>query len=112
MASERNQRRFDRFRGRLSCSFQAGETTRQAFATNLSAGGLFLQTRTKLEPGTHLIVNLDREGEQPTVLTGTVARVRRAHPSVASVTHPGIGFAVDSAPEAYFRLVMDLLENS
>jgi len=108
MASGREQRRFERFKDRVSCTFKLGETIHRGFATDLSAGGLFLQTRSKPDPDTKLVVNLDREGETPLAVTGAVIRLRRSHPGAVSVRQPGVGFAIDSAPEDYFQLIMKL----
>ncbi|MBW2271956.1 MAG: PilZ domain-containing protein [Deltaproteobacteria bacterium] len=108
MASDEQRRRFERYRSRLSCSFRDGDTTYQAFATDLSAGGLFLQTRAAIKPGTKLVINIERDSDPPLVLTGTVARMRKSHRSAVAVTQPGFGFELESAPEAYFTLVMDV----
>jgi Tfp pilus assembly protein PilZ len=112
MGNEANRRHLERFKGRISCSFKDGDTVQRGFATNVSAGGLFLQSRAEMEPGTKLVLTLDREDGQPLVLTGKVARMRRSHRAAASVTQPGFGFALDSAPEDYFQFIMQLLENN
>jgi hypothetical protein len=65
-------------------------------------------TRTKPDPDTKLVVSLDRESEAPLAVTGAVVRVKRQHPGAASITQPGFGLAIDSAPEVYFQLIMSL----
>ena len=55
-----------------------------------------------------LVVNLEREGETPLAVTGAVIRLKRSHPGAMSITQPGVGFSIDSAPEAYFQLIMSL----
>ena len=112
MGRESEMRRFDRFKGRLPCLFREGGKTHRAFATNLAAGGLFLQTRAKLEPGTRLLLEIERDDQPPLLLTGTIARMQASHPSAVAVTQPGVGFALETAPEEYFDLVMKLLKTS
>ena len=110
MSKDQNERRFDRVSGRFSCSLRHGDEQHRGFATNLSAGGLFLQTRAKFEPGSKLVLELDwRDGGKLT-LTGSVARIQTPHRSTQVVSHPGVGFVVESAPEEYFQLVMGLYD--
>lgn len=79
MSKDQNERRFDRVSGRFACSIRQGDELHRAFATNLSAGGLFLQTRTEFEPASKLILELDWENGGTLTLTGTVARVQAPH---------------------------------
>ena len=105
-------RRFDRYKGRLACVCREGEKAHRAFVTNLAAGGLFLQTRARLQPGSQLVLEIERDDKPPLQLTGTVARKQTSHPSAIAVTQPGVGFAIETAPEEYFDLVMKLLKSS
>jgi len=66
---------------------------------------LSVDTRTALPAGTKVVLELDCPGEGPLVVTGSVTRQRRSHRSAASVVSPGFGVSLDSAPEAYFRIV-------
>jgi hypothetical protein len=77
------------------------------FVTDVSPSGLFLQTRAKLVPGKQVIVDLDWNGELVT-LTGVIARVRKSNRSAAMVNASGFGFEIQSAPEAYYQMIMDL----
>ena len=82
----------------------------RGFVTNLSASGLYLQTRAKLESGTKLMIEVEANVDSQIVLTGTVARMRRSHRATTVIHQPGIGIELVSAPEAYFQLIMELLE--
>lgn len=100
------KRRFDRIRGRIPCTIRSGDEEHRGFATDLSASGLFLQSRTKFEAGQKLTVELEHDGASPIVLTATVARTRVSHRSAMVVAPPGLGLLLESAPEAYFQLIL------
>jgi hypothetical protein len=112
MARNSEQRRFERYRGRLPCSFRDNGATHRAFATNFSPSGLLLQTRAKIPPGTKLVLDLERDDGPPVVVTGKVARMLSSHPSVTAVAQPGLGFELESAPELYFELMMALQKDA
>ena len=108
MSKMQNERRFDRIGARFACALRSGDEEHRAFATNLSAGGLFLQTRAKFAAGDKLTLELDLPDGRKLTLTGSVARVQTPHRSTQAVSNPGLGFVVESAPEEYFQLVMGL----
>jgi hypothetical protein len=104
MTDSNNQRRFDRIRQRLPCVIRDGEAHHQGFVTDVLASGLFLQT---LAGSAQLVIDIDWNGENITLI-GKVARVRQSNRSATAVNSSGFGFRVESAPESYFRLIMDL----
>jgi Tfp pilus assembly protein PilZ len=109
VAGKANDRRFERHRARIACRIKVGTEEQRGFVTDISAGGLFLETRRALDADTKLVLTLDLSDDSaPLVLMGHVARARRSHRSVASVVSPGIAVELESAPEAYFQLVLDL----
>jgi hypothetical protein len=107
MTESKNQRRFDRIRQRLPCLIREGEARHQGFVTDVSPSGLFLQTRAKLSGSAQLIIDIDWNGANVTLI-GAIARVRKSNRSVAVVSSGGFGIQVQSAPEDYFRLIMEL----
>jgi hypothetical protein len=107
MGETKNQRLFDRTRQRLPCVIRDGEAHHQGFVTDLSPTGLFLQTRAKLSGAPQLIIDIDWNGENITVM-GNVARVRTSNRSATAINAGGLGFQIQSAPEAYYQLVMEL----
>jgi hypothetical protein len=104
------ERKFERFKGSLPCSFRDGGSTHRGFVTNLSEGGLYLQTEAEVEAGTKLVIDVEFEPGNPFVLTGTVIQTQGSHEARTATERSGIGFKLESAPEAYLDLVKELLE--
>ncbi|MFT5696783.1 MAG: Tfp pilus assembly protein PilZ [Myxococcota bacterium] len=104
------QRQYRRHAWRLSCEFSSDTGAQRGFITNVSARGFFIQTRAKLEAGTEVVVVITSESSPPISVTGTVARSRRPHHSMASIEQPGLGVQIASATEDYYQLVLDLEE--
>jgi hypothetical protein len=107
MPPTENGRTFDRFRQRVSCVIRDGVSKHQGFVTDMSASGVFLQTRGRLSTGKQVVVDLDFDGQTMT-LTGEITRVRQSNRSAVQVSTGGFGLRIQSAPEAYFQLIMDL----
>ncbi len=107
MRDSNNQRSFDRIRQRVSCVIKDDTTEHLGFVTDVSPSGLFLQTRAKLVPGRQVIVDLGWNGELVT-LTGVIARVCKSNRSAAMVNASGFGFEIQTAPETYYQMIMDL----
>jgi hypothetical protein len=78
--------------------------------TNLSESGLYLQTQAEVEPGTKLVIDVEFEPGNPFVLTGTVINLQRSHQTGTATEQSGMGFKLESAPDAYLELVKELLE--
>ena len=82
----------------------------RGFVTNVSARGFFIQTRDLVEFGDAVLVTLELDRHMPIVVTGTVARSRPSHRSVSSIDQSGISVRIESAPEDYYQLVLELEE--
>ncbi|MCP5041967.1 MAG: PilZ domain-containing protein [bacterium] len=108
--SESERRQYQRHAWRLPCTFRLPEGEQVGFATNISARGFFVQTRCKAQPGEQIVVTIEHEPDPPMILTGAVVRARRSHRSMSSVEQPGFGFRIDTAPETFYCLVLDLEE--
>lgn len=103
-----NKRQYRRHSRRLSCIYRVEGKDARGFITNISARGFFIQARNHPEPGADVIVTIEHDPTLPIVLTGTIARLRKTHRSMANIEQPGIGVQIDSAPEDYYQLVLDL----
>lgn len=101
-------RRFGRHACRIPCRLRIDETEYSGFVTDLSANGLFVHCSHRVESGTKVVVTFDAGGHDKLVLIGAVTRERRVHRGVSAVVKPGLGIGIESAPEAYFQLVMDM----
>lgn len=109
----KNKRRFDRLHWRVPCTFRFESVDRRGFVTDLSAGGLFVHTSVKLEPGTAIMLTLDTDDYPPMVVSGVVARRRNVHRNATMVQDAGgMGIRLDSAPEEYYQLVASLSNKS
>jgi hypothetical protein len=104
---KKDQRQYRRHTRRLSCGFRVAGRDNRGFITNISARGFFIQARNQPEPGDELVVTIEDKGSDPIVVTGTVARMRKSHPSLSSIVPPGIGILVNTAPESYYQLILE-----
>lgn len=109
-ADRPEKRRFPRHAFRIPCTFRVGGDEGRGFVTDVSAGGLFLQTVTRVEPGLEVLLTLELHEGPPLQLHGVVARTRVGHRSAATVLRPGFGVHLDAAPEAWFQLVLSLCQ--
>jgi uncharacterized protein (TIGR02266 family) len=104
------ERKFERFKGSLPCSFLDAGSTHRGFVTNLSEGGLYLQTEAEVEAGTKLVIDVEFEPGNPFVLTGTVVQTQPSQEAGTATEQSGMGFKLESAPDAYLELVREMLE--
>ncbi len=104
------QRQYRRHSRRVPCAFRVANEDQRGFVTNVSARGFFVQTRSRLEPGTDLLVTIESDSTSPIVVKGAVARVRKSHRSMSSIDQSGMGIEIESAPEEYYALVLELEE--
>ena len=106
-----NRRRFDRYRVRIPCRIVAEGEEHWGIVTNVSADGVFLDSRAELASGVKVVLTLESSkatSNESLVLTGHVARKRRSHLRVEVVVSPAIAVQLESAPEAFFSLLADL----
>jgi hypothetical protein len=102
-------RRFCRYNSRIPCRLRRDGAVQIGFVTDLSASGFFVQTSAQLSPGSKLVLELDIEGTSSLHLDGLVVRTRKSHRAALSVaSQRGVGVKIESAPEEYFQLVLDL----
>ena len=92
---------------RLPCVIQVEGERHRGFIANLSASGFYVQSSSKVEPPTPVLVTIEHDG-RPIVVSGQVARRHQSHRAIAAVDRPGLGIQVHSAPESYYQLVLDL----
>ncbi len=104
------QRQYKRHAFRLPCTFVLPEGEQVGFVTNVSARGFFVQTRCKADAGLQILVTVQHEPDPPMLITGTVVRQRRSHRSMGAMSQPGIGVKIDTAPESFYRIILDLEE--
>jgi len=100
------KRKQRRTRKRLTCELVIGTERHGALVRDVSPRGLFVQTRTKLDPGTQIGVVLGGCGERPDIqMTARVARQRQVPPRLQSSVPGGVGLELIDPPEAFQQLV-------
>lgn len=104
------QRQYKRHSFRLPCTFRILQGEQVGFITNLSARGFFIQTRSKADADADIIVQAQTENDPMMIITGTVVRERRSHRSMAAIEQPGIGVKIETAPESFYQLVLEMEE--
>ncbi len=92
----------------MTCELRIQGESHKGFVLDLSARGLFVQTVATPPKGTEVRLKLYDHGDTPMELVARVARLRSSHRSLAAVEARGLGLQIESAPEAYFALVLAL----
>jgi hypothetical protein len=106
--SGKDRRRGDRFKKRIPCEIQLKGQWQPALVLDVSWNGLFVQTRSPVDPGTRVEVRLRLPGRSETLeLLAVVARARRVPSRLASVAHGGLGLQIRTAPNAYYEFVAE-----
>ncbi len=98
-----------RHRWRLACEVVSEGRSHRAIVLDLSESGLFVQTGTRLPPGSvvELRVRL-LESAEPLLLRAQVARNKQVPPQLTSVARGGIGLRILDAPAAYYEQIRAL----
>lgn len=106
MREQREKRREERTRQRLSCTLTIEGREHSGFVLDVSRHGVFVQTKAKAASGTPVSVQLILPGgSAPLVVEARVARLNRVFPALASVWTAGIGLSVTGPSPAFLALV-------
>ncbi|MBW2315209.1 MAG: PilZ domain-containing protein [Deltaproteobacteria bacterium] len=105
---QKEKRVYTREKVRALCRFELDGEVHSGFLLNLSARGLFLQTRLRLPAGTELELKIRDLGDQPIEVLARVVHRAGSHRATASVETGGMGFEILNAPEALYKLLYDL----
>jgi hypothetical protein len=101
-------RKFQREKHRVGCEFRIKGAMHAGIVSDLSARGVFVLCSYSPDQGTPIDLILREPGHGEIHLKGRVARLRRSHRSAAVVLPGGFGVELDSAPEAFFALLVSL----
>jgi Tfp pilus assembly protein PilZ len=78
--------------------------SQRAIVLDISESGLFVQTGTRLPPGSEVELRLRLEQvEEPVVVRARVARNKQVPPQLTSVARGGVGLKILDAPAAYYE---------
>ncbi len=106
---DRDRRQFERMRFRASCEFRVeGGRRHTGLVADVSARGLYILSSIVPEANQRIEVTVRSEGLADAAVIGRVSRVRKSHRSAKIVIESGFSVQVDSAPEDFFRLLMEL----
>jgi hypothetical protein len=100
-----------RHKWRLPCEIVSDGRPQRAIVIDLSETGLFVQTGTRLPPGSAVEVRLLLpDATQATVLRARVARNKQVPQQLATVARGGVGLRILDAPRAYYATIAALEE--
>lgn len=99
--------RAPRLKKRLVMNFSTGEGAlpRSGCTLDLSAGGLFLNTRAQLGLGSHVIGRLNLPDGRTTEVHGIVAWGRRTPNALNAIVRGGLGLRLVWAEPSYFEFL-------
>ncbi len=95
-----------RYRCRLRCTLESGETRAQGLITDTSQSGLYVQTKLAPPRGTLTVRILDPDSGDEIVLTARVVRQRKVDARLSSFDSSGLGLRIVAAPERYSHLIL------
>ena len=100
-----------RARRRLTCEIVVGPNRYPAIVRDISAAGLFVQTRAKPEANSVVEVIFPASGDQPELrLEAGVARQRRVPSGLLASVPEGVGLEVLGSPHGFKELVARLAD--
>lgn len=99
----------ERKKRRLPCSIRNQSQRFSGMVVELSATGLFLQTRARVDLGDDLELEVSVPCRaEPISLTVSVVREKRVPARLRSVAQGGIGTRILAAPEAFYEYLLSL----
>ena len=99
-----------RHKWRLPCEVVSSDgRSQRAIVVDLSETGVFVQTGTRLLPGSEVNVRLLlTDATEPIQLRARVARNKQVPPQLTSVARGGVGLKILDAPAAYYETIASL----
>lgn len=93
-----------RFRRRMACELIADGRPQRAIVLDVSSTGMFVQTSTRLVPGTRVELQLRFEtNDEPIAIRARVVRHRSVPANLTSVAQGGIGLRIVEAPPSFYE---------
>ena len=93
-----------RFRRRMACELVADGRLQRAIVLDVSSSGMFVQTSSRLTPGTPVELQLRFDtNDEPISIRARVVRHRSVPANLTSVAQGGIGLQILEAPEAFYE---------
>ena len=107
--AQRENRGFPREKLRVVCDLLINGATHSGFVLDVSAKGLFVQTRATVPDDCEIEIRLRDLGPTPIVLRARVARRSVAHRATASVETGGVGLEIVAAGEDFYLALQERL---
>ncbi len=93
-----------RFRRRMACELIADGRPQRAIVLDVSSTGMFVQTSTRLVPGTPVDLQLRFEAnDEPIAIRARVVRHRAVPANLTSIAQGGIGLRIVDAPPSFYE---------
>ncbi len=109
MNEGKEKRAFPREKLRAVCDLGIDGATHSGFVADISARGLFVQTRAELPAGGDVEVTLRNLGPAPVRIRARVARRRTSHRATRAVDTGGVGLEIVAAGEDFYRALHEIL---
>ena len=85
--------------------------SQRAIVLDVSESGIFVQTGTRLPPGSAVEVHVRMlANEEPLLLRARVARNKQVPPQLTSVARGGVGLKILDAPPAYYDQIKAMID--
>ena len=98
-----------RHKWRLACEIVSDGRSQRAIVIDISESGVFVQTGTRLPPGSEVEVRLLlTDATEPILLRAMVARNKQVPPQLTSVARGGVGLRILDAPAVYYETIASL----
>lgn len=93
-----------RFRRRMACELIADGRPQRAIVLDVSSTGMFVQTSTRLVPGTPVELQLRFEAnDEPITIRARVVRHRSVPANLTVVAQGGVGLRILEAPPSFYE---------
>ena len=102
------KRKFTRENYRAGCEFRIDGAMHAGIVSDISARGLYIQSSFIPDEGTPIEMIVRQRGLDEFAIKGRVARFKRSHRAATAVVQGGFAVEVESAPEDFFQLLIEL----
>ncbi len=112
-ATMAQKRAAKRFRRRMACELTADGRPQRAIVLDVSANGMFVQTSTRLLPGTPVDVQLRFDtNDEPMAIRARVVRHRSVPANLTSIAQGGVGLRILEAPPSFYERLRGEVEGA
>jgi len=101
-----DKRKTGRIIKRLQAKLLCDGEERSGISSNFSLTGLFIKSRKKFKPGTHVNITLDLGNNQKISLRGEIVRIKSSdNTSIFDKFSQGMGIKLNDTPQEYIEFL-------